>query len=91
LNGRARNDPGGPEYECAGFLPPVWGNPGRIAQPLEEGAHSAVDVPRQVDEFLRVLAYPKFNLSDDEIQYLLYAESRSFLQPTYSPAWPHSS
>ncbi len=27
-----------------------------------------------VDEFLRVLAYPKFNLSEDEIQYLLYEE-----------------
>jgi hypothetical protein len=27
-----------------------------------------------VDEFLKVLAYPKFNLAEDEIQYLLYEE-----------------
>jgi len=27
-----------------------------------------------VDECLRVLAYPKFSLSEDEIQYLLYEE-----------------
>ena len=48
----------------SGRLVPLWKS-GRV-QPLASQA--------MIDEVLRVLAYPKFNLSPKEVEFLLYEE-----------------
>jgi hypothetical protein len=50
------------------------GTPGALLNLWKIGRIRLLMCRAMVDEFLRVLAYPKFNLSEDEIQYLLYEE-----------------
>jgi putative PIN family toxin of toxin-antitoxin system len=53
-----------------GKLIPLWKN--NIIQPLISG-----DI---MDEYLRVLAYPKFELTENEINFLLYREILPFFK-----------
>jgi uncharacterized protein len=45
------------------------GTPGELLDLWKTGRIRLLMSREMVDEFLRVLAYPKFNLSEDEIQY----------------------
>ena len=50
------------------------GTPGRLMDPWKVGSIRPLMSGEMVDELLRVLAYPKFELSEEEIYYLLYVE-----------------
>jgi putative PIN family toxin of toxin-antitoxin system len=50
------------------------GTPGALLNLWKTGRIRLLMRRAMVDEFLRVLAYPKFHLTEDEIQYLLYEE-----------------
>ena len=50
------------------------GIPGKLI-PLWKAGHIRPKASREIiDEYIRVLAYPKFNLSEEEINFLLYEE-----------------
>jgi putative PIN family toxin of toxin-antitoxin system len=50
------------------------GSPGELLTLCREGRFQAVASRAMVDEILRVLTYPKFRLTEKEIEYLLYRE-----------------
>ena len=50
------------------------GTPGKLVDLWKTGRIRPLMSGEMVNEFLRVLAYPKFELSEEEIQYLLYVE-----------------
>ncbi len=50
------------------------GTPGKIVPLWKSGRIQPHITSEIVDELLRVLAYPKFKLTEKEIQYLLYVE-----------------
>ena len=50
------------------------GVPGRIVALWRTGAITPYASSEILDEYIRVLAYPKFQLSQQEIEYLLYRE-----------------
>jgi len=50
------------------------GSPGKLLDLWKTGAIRLMMSRLMLDEFLRVLAYPKFRLSEEEIHYLLYVE-----------------
>jgi putative PIN family toxin of toxin-antitoxin system len=50
------------------------GTPGALLVLWTTGRIRMLMSSAMVDELLRVLAYPKFDLSEEDIQYLLYAE-----------------
>ena len=57
----------------------VWallfgGVPGKLVPPWKTGRIRAFASKEMIEEYLRVLAYPKFELSEEEINYLLYQE-----------------
>jgi putative PIN family toxin of toxin-antitoxin system len=50
------------------------GAPGKLVTLWQKGAIKPVASKEIVDEYLRVLTYPKFKLLEEEINYLLYQE-----------------
>jgi len=62
------------------------GTPGELISPWKSGRIQPQLNKTTVAELLRVLAYPKFELTENEIQYLLYAEILPFCKviPTKS-------
>jgi hypothetical protein len=50
------------------------GTPGRLFDLSKSGRIRPFMSREMVDEFLRVLTYPKFRLTEEEIHYLLYVE-----------------
>lgn len=50
------------------------GTPGELALLWKTGRIKVFTSKEIIDEFLRVLAYPRFNLTENEIEYLLYYE-----------------
>ncbi len=62
------------------FLPALLfgGTPGKLISFWKSGKIQPQLNKTTVAELLRVLAYPKFDLSENEIQYLLYAEILPF-------------
>ena len=50
------------------------GVPGDLIPLWQSGQIKPVVSKAIINEYLRVLTYPKFNLTEDEIQYLLYTE-----------------
>jgi putative PIN family toxin of toxin-antitoxin system len=54
------------------------GAPGKLIALWQSGAIKPVASREIVDEYLRVFTYPKFKLSEEEINYLLYQEILSF-------------
>ena len=54
------------------------GTPGKLIPLWKSGKIQPHVSQEMVDEFLRVLAYPKFELTENEIHYLLYVEILPF-------------
>ena len=54
------------------------GAPGKLIVLWQSSAIKPVASKEIVDEYLRVLTYPKFKLSEEEINYLLYQEILPF-------------
>ena len=50
------------------------GTPGKLIELWKRGVIRPVASREIIGEYLRVLAYPKFRLTEDEIDYLLYRE-----------------
>jgi len=50
------------------------GTPGKLVALWQRGAIKPMASKEIVDEYLRVLTYPKFKLSEEDINYLLYQE-----------------
>ena len=50
------------------------GNPGKLIDLWIENKIQPIASSEIIDEYLRVLAYPKFSLTEDEIGYLLYKQ-----------------
>ena len=50
------------------------GTPGRLIVLWQKGAIKPLASKQIIDEYLRVLTYPKFKLSEEEINFLLYQE-----------------
>ena len=50
------------------------GTPGKLIALWKKGTIQTLASSEVIDEYLRVLAYPKFRLTEDEIGYLLYRE-----------------
>lgn len=50
------------------------GTPGELIALWKKGIIQPLASREVIDEYLRVLAYPKFRLTEDEIGYLLYRE-----------------
>ena len=56
------------------------GAPGKLIGLWQSGAVKPVASKEIVDEYIRVLTYPKFKLSEEEINYLLYQEILPFFE-----------
>jgi putative PIN family toxin of toxin-antitoxin system len=56
------------------------GAPGKCMDLWQSGAIKPVASKEIVDEYIRVLTYPKFKLSEEEINYLLYQEILPFFE-----------
>ena len=54
------------------------GTPGKLIPLWKSGKIQSHVSQEMVDEFLRVLTYPKFELTENEIHYLLYVEVLPF-------------
>ena len=50
------------------------GTPGKLIALWKKGTIRPIASKEMIDEYLRVLAYPKFGLNENEIGYLLYRE-----------------
>ena len=50
------------------------GTPGKLIPMWKSGRIQPFASKEIIDEYLRVLAYPKFNLSEEEINFILYHE-----------------
>ena len=50
------------------------GTPGRLIPLWKSGAINPLATAEMMDEYIRVMTYPKFKLSEEEIQYLLHFE-----------------
>lgn len=50
------------------------GTPGKLIELWKKGTIRPTASREIIDEYLRVLAYPKFRLTEDEIGYLLFRE-----------------
>ena len=50
------------------------GTPGKLIELWKKGTIRPLASREVIDEYLRVLAYPKFRLTEDEIGYLLFRE-----------------
>ena len=56
------------------------GLPGKLVAQWKNGAIQPLASPPIIDEYLRVLAYPKFKLNKQEIDFLLYNEILPFFE-----------
>lgn len=61
------------------------GLPGRIVSLWQERVITPYASKDMIDEYLRVLAYPKFQLSSREIEYLIYREILPYFE-TVTPS-----
>jgi hypothetical protein len=56
------------------------GTPGTLVDLWKAGRIRPVMSKKMVDELLRVLAYPKFQLTEEDIHYLMYVEVLPYVQ-----------
>jgi putative PIN family toxin of toxin-antitoxin system len=56
------------------------GVPGKLVPLWKTGRIQVLASKEMIEEYLRVLAYPKFELSEEEINYLLYQESLRYFE-----------
>jgi putative PIN family toxin of toxin-antitoxin system len=56
------------------------GVPGKLVPLWKTGRIRVLASKEMIEEYLRVLAYPKFELSEEEINYLLYQESLRYFE-----------
>jgi len=56
--------------------------PGRLASYWKKGEILPYLSREMADEYLRVLSYPKFELSENEIEYLIYREILPYFEMT---------
>ncbi|MBI9086449.1 MAG: putative toxin-antitoxin system toxin component, PIN family [Desulfobacterales bacterium] len=56
------------------------GTPGQLLGLWQEGQIQPFASPAVVDEYLRVLAYPRFQLGEKEIEYLIYRQILPYFQ-----------
>ena len=64
------------------------GKPGRLIDRWKNRPLRPFLSEEMIDELLRVLAYPKFDLSEKEIDYILYAQILPFFDVVEIPAGP---
>jgi hypothetical protein len=64
------------------------GTPGRLVQLWQEGQIRPYVSKEITAELIRVLAYPKFDLTQSEIDYLLYREILPYFEVAGYPAGP---
>jgi len=64
------------------------GTPGRLIDLWKEGRIQLFVCKEIVDEIMRVLAYPRFQLSEKEINYLLYYEILPYFEIVEIPSGP---
>ena len=63
------------------------GIPGELILLWKSGRIKPLASAEIIDEYLRVLAYPKFKLSEEEVHYLLYFELLPYFEVvSYKPA-----
>jgi predicted nucleic acid-binding protein len=62
------------------FLLLFGGTPGKLICLWQSDVIKPVASQEIVDEYIRVLTYPKFKLSEEEINYLLYQEILPFFE-----------
>ncbi len=62
--------------------------PGEIVERCKTGALKWVMSREMLDELLRVLAYPKLQLSEEEIHYMLYVEVLPYVEIVEVPPGP---
>ena len=60
----------------------LGGTPGRLVPLWKTGRINAFASKEIVDEYMRVLTYPRFNLTEKEIEYLLYHEIVPYFELT---------
>jgi putative PIN family toxin of toxin-antitoxin system len=57
------------------------GTPGRLIPLWKSGAINPLATAERMDEYIRVMTYPNFKLSEEEIQYLLHFEILPYFDP----------
>ena len=64
------------------------GVPGKLVPLLKSGRIRALASKEMIEEYLRVLTYPKFELSEEEINYLLYQEILPYFEIVWTKPGP---
>jgi uncharacterized protein len=64
------------------------GAPGKLIEPWQKGTIQPLLSQPIFDEYLRVLTYPKFELSEQELNFLLYQEILPFFEIVTISAGP---
>ena len=64
------------------------GVPGKLIDLWQRGAIKPVASKEIIDEYLRVLAYPKFKLTEEEINFLLYHVILPYFDVIDAPVGP---
>jgi putative PIN family toxin of toxin-antitoxin system len=64
------------------------GAPGKLIDSWQHGIIKPAASKEIIDEYLRVLTYPKFKLSEEEINYLLYREIIPYFDVIDAPPGP---
>lgn len=64
------------------------GTPGRLVELWQTGRIRPVVSAAIADEYLRVLAYPRFALSREEIHFLFYDQILPYFEPTVPQSGP---
>ncbi|NIM98612.1 MAG: putative toxin-antitoxin system toxin component, PIN family [candidate division Zixibacteria bacterium] len=57
------------------------GTPGKLLPLWKSGRIQPLASKEMIDEYLRVLAYPRFQLSEEEINFILYQEILPYFEP----------
>ena len=64
------------------------GSPGKLVELWKKGHIRPYMTQEMIDEVIRVLAYPKFQLTESEIHYLLYVELLPFFEIVVAATGP---
>ena len=64
------------------------GVPGKLVPLWKSGRIRALASKEMIEEYLRVLTYPKFELSEEEINYLLYQEILPYFEIVWTKPGP---
>ena len=64
------------------------GAPGKLMALWKGGRIQPLASKEMIDEYLKVLAYPKFQLSEEEINFILYQEILPYFEPVGAKTGP---